>query len=72
MYAARTGYRKGLDEKMRTLETENNRLKEENAKLKAAVSAWQVKYNDLRQRAVKAYYDLKGQLEEVKRKEEMP
>lgn len=72
MYAARTGYRKGLDEKMRMLETENNRLKEENAKLKAAVSAWQAKYNDLRQRAVKAYHDLKGQLEEAKKKEEKP
>lgn len=34
MHAARTGYREGIDRRLRELETENQRLKEENAELK--------------------------------------
>lgn len=64
MYAARTGYRKGLDEKLRQLEADNAALRAENANLKATASHWKEKYEDLKQRALKAYYDLKGQLEE--------
>lgn len=64
MYAARTGYRKGQDEKMRQLETENTALKKENASLKRDVDMWKAKYNNLKQRALKAYY---AQLEEIKR-----
>lgn len=64
MYAARTGYRKGLDEKLRQLEADNAALRAENANLKATASHWKEKYEDLKQRALKAYYNLKGQLEE--------
>ena len=64
MYAARTGYRKQQDEKMKHLESENASLKAENASLKAAADHWKAKYNDLRIRALNAY---NKQQEEIKR-----
>ena len=64
MYAARTGYRKQQDEKMKNLETENASLKSENASLKAEIDHWKAKYNDLRIRALNAY---NKQQEEIKR-----
>lgn len=57
MYAARTGYRKGQDERMRQLEAEN-------ASLKQQVAQWSARYEDLKQRALAAYY---RQQEEIKR-----
>lgn len=57
MYAARTGYRKGQDERMRHLETEN-------ADLKRQIEQWRNRYNDLKQRALRAYY---SQQEEIRR-----
>lgn len=68
MYAARTGYRKEQDTKMKNLEVENNRLKAENAKLLAISNDWKAKYEDLKQRALKAYY---GQKEEIERLRKM-
>lgn len=78
MYAARTGYRKEQDEKMKNLEAENASLKAENADLKAEntnlkaenadlkdkVDKQQARYDDLRQRALAAYY---RQQEEIKK-----
>lgn len=49
---------------MKNLEAENNRLKAENAQLFATSNAWKAKYEDLKQRALKAYY---GQKEEIER-----
>lgn len=66
MYAARTGYRKEQDAKMKSLETENDRLKAENAKLLAAVNAWKARYEDLKQRAMKAYYSQKEEIERLR------
>lgn len=70
MYAARTGYRKGQDEKMKALESENaalktlnSSLKAENDKLKSEASLWKDKYKDLRERALNAYYRLQAELE---------
>ncbi len=68
MYAARTGYRKEQDAKMKSLETGNDKLKAENARLLAAVNAWKARYEDLKQRALKAYY---GQKEEIERLRKM-
>lgn len=74
MYAARTGYRKGIDDKLKALQTENEQLKKENATLKQdkeqltnAVLAWKKEYDKLKERAVKAYYDLKDQLDKLKK-----
>lgn len=64
MYAARTGYRKGQDERLKQLETENLSLKQQIASLQQLVQQWQGKYKDLKDRALKAYYK---QQEEIKR-----
>ena len=78
MYAARTGYRKQQDEKMMNLEAENANLKAENASLKAEnaslkaenadlkdkIDKLQACYDDLRERALAAYY---RQQEEIKK-----
>ncbi len=66
MYAARTGYRKELDAKMESLKAENDRLKAENAKLLAAASTWKSRYEDLKQRALKAYYSQKEEIERLR------
>lgn len=41
MYAARTGYRQEMDGRLHTLEAENQRLREENAKLKEKIKELQ-------------------------------
>lgn len=51
MHKARTGYRQKQDEKLKQLEAEK----------------WKAAYNDLKQRALKAYY---SQQEEIKRLKE--
>lgn len=52
MYAARTGYRQEQDTKMKSLEAENADLRNQIAQQQAA-------YDDLRQRALRAYNALK-------------
>ena len=69
MYAARTGYRKQQDEKMKQLEAENARLKDENARLKDDVAKLQARYGNLRERALAAYY---RQQEEIKQLKQQP
>lgn len=76
MYAARTGYRKQQDEKMKQLEAENarlkaenTRLKDENARLKDDVAKLQARYGNLRERALAAYY---RQQEEIKQLKQQP
>lgn len=66
MYAARTGYRKGIDDKMKQLESENAALKAKLDEMTSVAASWKSKYMDLRQRAVKAYNDLKRQLDELR------
>ena len=68
MYAARTGYRKQQDEKMKNLESENASLKAENASLKAEADHWKAKYNDLRTRALNAYNKQQEEIKELKDK----
>ena len=75
MYAARTGYRKQQDEKMKNLESENASLKSENASfkaenasLKAEADHWKAKYNDLRIRALNAYNKQQEEIKELKDK----
>ena len=71
MYKARTGYRQKQDERLKQLEEENPRLikqilelkeqlEEQKAQLKDALSLaakWQAAYEDLKQRALKVYYE---------------
>ena len=81
MYKARTGYRQKQDERLKQLEEENPRLikqileqKEqlENQKkqLEDALSLatkWQAAYEDLKQRALKAYYEQQVEIERLKK-----
>ena len=74
MHAARTGYRLEQDAKQKRLEAENAALKAENAKLqadneafKALVAQWQARYEDLRSRALAAYYRQKEEIERLKK-----
>ena len=81
MYKARTGYRQKQDERLKQLEEENPRLikqileqKEqlENQKkqLEDALSLatkWQAAYEDLKQRALKAYYEQQAEIERLKK-----
>lgn len=68
MYAARMGYRKEQEAKMKSLEAENDKLKADNANLLAAVNAWKARYEDLKQRALKAYYGQKEEIERLRKK----
>lgn len=74
MYRARTGYRQQQDERLKQLEAENPQLKQRIAELESQLAKaqqdaaqWQAAYNDLKQRALKAY---NKQQEEIQRLQE--
>lgn len=81
MYKARTGYRQKQDERLKQLEEENPRLikqilelkgqlEKQKAQLEEALSLaakWQAAYEDLKQRALKAYYEQQAEIERLKK-----
>lgn len=81
MYKARTGYRQKQDERLKQLEEENPRLikqilelkeqlEEQKKQLEDALSLaakWQAAYEDLKQRALKAYYEQQAEIEKLKK-----
>ncbi len=67
MHRARTGYRQQQDERLKQLEKEVQRLKQALSSAQAQAEQWQQAYEDLKQRALKAYY---AQKEEIKRLKE--
>lgn len=81
MYKARTGYRQKQDERLKQLEEENPRLikqilelkeqlENQKAQLEDALSLatkWQAAYEDLKQRALKAYYEQQAEIERLKK-----
>lgn len=81
MYKARTGYRQKQDERLKQLEEEKPRLikqilelkgqlEKQKAQLEEALSLaakWQVAYEDLKQRALKAYYEQQAEIERLKK-----
>lgn len=81
MYKARTGYRQKQDERLKQLEEEKPRLikqilelkwqlEEQNKQLDDALSLaakWQAAYEDLKQRALKAYYEQQAEIERLKK-----
>lgn len=60
MYAARTGYRKGQDQKLEHLQQENTHLKQQLADAQRA-------YENLKQRAMKAYNDQQKKIEALEK-----
>lgn len=81
MYKARTGYRQKQDERLKQLEEENpklikqilelkEQLEKQKAQLEDALSLaakWQAAYEDLKQRALKAYYEQQAEIERLKK-----
>ena len=67
MHKARTGYRQKQDEKLKQLEVECSRLEQALKEARTEAEKWKAAYNDLKQRALKAYY---SQQEEIKRLKE--
>lgn len=67
MHKARTGYRQKQDEKLKQLEAECSRLEQALKEARTEAEKWKAAYNDLMQRALKAYY---SQQEEIKRLKE--
>lgn len=67
MHKARTGYRQKQDEKLKQLEAECSRLEQALKEARTEAEKWKTAYNDLKQRALKAYY---SQQEEIKRLKE--
>lgn len=67
MHKARTGYRQKQDEKLKQLEAECSRLEQALKEARTEAEKWKAAYNDLKQRAIKAYY---SQQEEIKRLKE--
>lgn len=81
MYKTRTGYRQKQDERLKQLEEENPRLikqilelkeqlEKQKAQLEDALSLaakWQAAYEDLKQRALKAYYEQQAEIERLKK-----
>jgi len=68
MYAARTGYRKQQDEKMKNLETENAQLKKQVALLTDELTQLQARYDTLRSRALIAYNRQQEEIRQLKEK----
>ena len=66
MYSARTGYRKNQDNKIREMESIISEQKEIISKLHESNTQLQTKYEELKTRAVNAYYSFKKQLKEDK------
>lgn len=74
MYKARTGYRQKQDERLKQLEEENPRLIKQILDLKGQLedalslaAKWQAAYEDLKKRALKAYYEQQAEIERLKK-----
>lgn len=66
MYKARTGYRSQQDERLRQLEAELPELEQQLSAAQAAAQKWQAAYEDLKQRALKAYNKQQEEIAELK------
>ena len=70
MHAARTGYRQQQDERLNELKRTLPLLQQQLAHAQAEAAAWKAKYEDLKQRALKAYQEQKEEIERLKKKED--
>jgi four helix bundle suffix protein len=67
MHAARTGYRQQQDKRLAELEQAVPALQQQLAQAQAEVAEWKAKYEDLKQRALKAYQEQKEEIEKLKK-----
>ena len=68
MHAARTGYRQQQDKRLAELEQAIPALKQQLAQAQAEAAEWKAKYEDLKQRALKAYQEQKEEIEKLKKR----
>ena len=67
MHAARTGYRQQQDKRFAELEQAVPALQQQLAQAQAEAAEWKAKYEDLKQRALKAYQEQKEEIEKLKK-----
>ena len=66
MHRARTGYRQQQDERLKQLEAELPRLKQALAEAQAEAAKWKAAFEDLKQRALKMYYEKEEEIKRLK------
>ncbi len=67
MHRARTGYRSQQDERLKELEEFVPKLQQKVQQAEANAAQWQAAYEDLKQRALKAYYKQQEEIEDLKK-----
>jgi len=67
MHQARTGYREQQDRRLAELEQTVPALQQQLAQAQAKAAQWKAKYEDLKQRALKAYNQQKEEIERLKK-----
>lgn len=68
MYKARTGYRQQQDARLKQLETDFPRLESALAEARSDAEKWRAAYENLKQRALKAYYSQQDEIKMLKEK----
>lgn len=68
MHRARTAYRQQQDARLKQLEEELPRLKQALAKAQAEAAKWKAAFEDIKQRALKAYYRQEAEIKGLKEK----
>ena len=68
MHKARTGYRDRQDARLKELEESYPLLEQALADAKAEAMKWKAAYDDLRERALRAYNSQKREIEELKKR----
>jgi four helix bundle suffix protein len=67
MHQSRTGFRQNQDERLAELERLVPLLQQQLAEAQANASKWQASYQDLKQRALKAYHDQQAEIDRLKK-----
>ena len=68
MHRARTAYRQQQDARLKQLEEELPRLKQALAEAQAEATKWKAAFEDIKQRALKAYYRQEAEIKRLKEK----
>ena len=68
MHKARTDYRRQQDERLAELERTLPQLQQQLAAAQEEAAHWKAAYEDLKQRAVKAYYQQQDEIKELKKR----
>lgn len=67
MHRARTGYRQHQDELLKSLQAENDDLKQALSAAQQETRSWKAAYENLKTRALKAYYAKEEEIQRLKK-----